>query len=169
VTPVERDATRAPAPATTPTPAAPRVAPAPVAPRTAPGTERVAPGVDTTVPAAPAAPAPDRLRFGTPPTPEEELFKPRRPDSEVESVLPIGKALPLPFDAAKKAGPEVGRADARKGVLNLFPPPPEKETKLARDIGKAAQPDCRDAYAALGLLAVPFLLKDALTDAGCRW
>ena len=57
----------------------------------------------------------------------------------------------------------------RKGVLNLFSPPPEKESKLAKDIQKAAQPDCRNAYAGMGLLAAPFLLWDSVTDTGCRW
>ena len=82
--------------------------------------------------------------------------------------MPIGKAPRLDLKDEKGA-PVAGRSDSRKGVLNLFPPPPEKEPKLARDIQKAAQPDCRDAYAGLGLLAVPFLLKDTLTDTGCRW
>jgi hypothetical protein len=115
---------------------------------------------------APSSEAP--LRFGTPPSPEEELFKARKPGTEVESVLPIGKAPALNLDKGKPDA-VAGRSDARKGVLNLFPPPPEKESKLARDIQKAAQPDCRDAYAAMGLFAVPLLLKDTITDTGCRW
>ncbi len=30
-------------------------------------------------------------------------------------------------------------------------------------------PDCRTAYAGLGLLAIPLLIKDTITDSGCRW
>ena len=82
--------------------------------------------------------------------------------------MPIGKA-PRPDLKNEKERAVAGRSDTRKGVLNLFPPPPEKESKLARDIKKAAQPDCRDAYAGMGLLAAPFLLFDTVTDTGCRW
>jgi len=109
------------------------------------------------------------LRFGTPPTPEEELFKPRKPGNEVESVMPVGKAPRIVPNEAKPDTAIARRPDTRKGVLNLFPPPPEKESKLGRDIQKAAQPDCRNAYAGMGLLAAPFLLWDSVTDTGCRW
>jgi len=35
---------------------------------------------------------------------------------------------------------------------------------------KAAKPDCRTAYAGMGLLAVPALVAAAVSDdAGCRW
>jgi hypothetical protein len=67
------------------------------------------------------------------------------------------------------------RENEREGRPGLVPfgfaPPPaeERKSRLARDIEKAAQPDCRDAYAAMGLLGLPFLLKDTLTDTGCRW
>jgi hypothetical protein len=34
---------------------------------------------------------------------------------------------------------------------------------------KALKPDCRDAYASMGLLAVPALVVSAVGDGGCRW
>ena len=102
---------------------------------------------------------------------DEEAFKPRAPESPSGNLPPPGQAPRFNFDNSRKPGPDVGRSDGRKGVIpfNLFPPPPEPESKLGRAIQKAGQPDCRDAYAGLGLLAVPFLLKDTMTDTGCRW
>jgi hypothetical protein len=45
----------------------------------------------------------------------------------------------------------------------------EYETPLGRTIANAARPDCRVARAGMGLLAVLFLVKDAITHDGCRW
>ena len=45
----------------------------------------------------------------------------------------------------------------------------EKETELGMSIAKAARPDCRSAHSNKGLLAIPFLIKDAVTDSGCKW
>ncbi len=45
----------------------------------------------------------------------------------------------------------------------------EYETPLGRAIANSARPDCRVARAGMGLLAVLFLVKDAITDDGCRW
>ena len=57
-----------------------------------------------------------------------------------------------------------------RGVLNLVPPPPiERKDKLAEDIAKAAKPDCRTAYAGLGLLAVVPLVASAVGNGGCNW
>jgi hypothetical protein len=30
-------------------------------------------------------------------------------------------------------------------------------------------PDCRTAYAKMGLLAIPLLIRDTITDSGCKW
>ncbi len=108
-----------------------------------------------------------RLKFGAPDDPDD-IFKPRA-SPPVGVVPPPGQAPRFNFDAAKKPDPEIGRSDGRKGIFNLNPPPRDAESKLGRAIQKATQPDCRDAYAAMGLLAVPFLLKDTITDTGCRW
>ncbi|WP_155419260.1 hypothetical protein [Chromobacterium subtsugae] len=46
---------------------------------------------------------------------------------------------------------------------------PEK-ARLARNINRAERADCAKAYANLGLLAAPMLLKDAFDkDNGCKW
>jgi hypothetical protein len=45
----------------------------------------------------------------------------------------------------------------------------ETETAAARAIAKAAKPDCLQAYAGLGLLAIIPLIRDAATNSGCTW
>src|SRR5438067_1177467 len=55
-------------------------------------------------------------------------------------------------------------------VVLPFPLPiPEKKSKEANAIEKAIKPDCRTAYAGLGLLAVPALAAAAITGERCRW
>jgi hypothetical protein len=41
--------------------------------------------------------------------------------------------------------------------------------KFAEEIGHANRGDCSFGHAHLGILAIPFLLKDTLTDEGCKW
>lgn len=60
-------------------------------------------------------------------------------------------------------------AQGPRGLLPVLPHPPEAPSKLARDIQKAGQPDCRQAYGGMGLLAVVPLLSDTVRDKGCRW
>jgi hypothetical protein len=125
---------------------------------TRPPTPREAPGVE---------PLP-RLQFGTP-SDADDVFKPRTPSA---GDVPTGRAPRLDLDSTRKPGRDGAPTDSRRTSvvpLNLSPPPPEPESKLGRAIQKAAQPDCRDAYAGMGLLAIPFLLKDTVTDTGCRW
>ena len=55
------------------------------------------------------------------------------------------------------------------GVLPFPLPVPEKKSKEATAMEKAIKPDCRTAYAGLGLLAVPALAAAAITGEGCRW
>ena len=40
---------------------------------------------------------------------------------------------------------------------------------MADAIDKAQKPDCRDAYAAMGLLAVVPLVASTAGNGGCRW
>jgi len=165
-------------PAASPTPEREAVPPLRAAPETTvPPAERPA-GTSTAPQSAPAAtssrpqaaPAEERLRFGTPPAPpEEEIFRQRRdvvtPPSEPGGTPHIDR------EAARERAREIasGRTGSR-GVFNLpLPVPPEKKTKEAIAIEKAARPDCREAYSGMGLLAVPVLVANAITDSGCKW
>ncbi|KVX16587.1 hypothetical protein WL01_16230 [Burkholderia ubonensis] len=43
------------------------------------------------------------------------------------------------------------------------------DATLARGMSEARRADCRNAYAGMGLLAIPALAIDAVRDAGCKW
>jgi hypothetical protein len=106
-------------------------------------------------------------RFGTPDA-DEEIFKPRR-----DVGTPPSEAPRIDLDAArKKAAREVVSEGAgSRGIFTIpSPPPPEKKTKEAMAMEKALKPDCRTAYASMGLLAVPVLVASAIAaDGSCRW
>jgi hypothetical protein len=131
-------------------------------PSTAPaGRSGDTPAARETVP--PSGPA--RLNFGAQPAVDDDLRQLVEPPS---TTLAAPGARPrLSFE--RPPAPHGIGSSAGLVQLNIAPPAPEPESKLARDIQKAAKPDCRDAYAGLGLLAVPLLLADAVTDKGCRW
>ncbi|VVE78498.1 hypothetical protein [Pandoraea sputorum] len=40
---------------------------------------------------------------------------------------------------------------------------------LDREMSKAARGDCRNRYSQMGLLAIPMLAVDALSQSGCQW
>jgi len=111
--------------------------------------------------APPSGPA--RLNFGAQPAVDDDLRQLVEPPSA--TLAAPGTRPRLSFE--RPAAPRGSGAGLVQ--LNVAPPAPEPESKLARDIQKAAKPDCRDAYAGLGLLAVPVLIANAITDKGCRW
>ena len=154
-----------PGPASVPGEMAPRLE----RPATPPAAPAAAP---TTRPPARAEPVPaeplPRLRLGAP-EPDESIFKPRR-----EVVTPPtepGGAPHIDREASRQRAREIAaRGLESRGVFTLpIPPPPERESKEGRAIDKATKPDCRTAYAGLGLLAVPVLVANAITDSGCKW
>ncbi|MWA18788.1 hypothetical protein GPJ57_13120 [Burkholderia pseudomallei] len=76
----------------------------------------------------------------------------------------LGAARPLRQAAATAA---IGAMGASSGVT-----PARAETAtstLARTMSKASRADCRNAHAGMGLLAIPALALDAVTDTGCKW
>jgi hypothetical protein len=157
--PVELPAPRrAPVEAVAP---APRVAPVDSAPA----------GVSGKPPAArtetPASGDPQRLRFGAPSV-EDEIFGTKRDGPAAESGAPPAVTV----ESMKRRAREIAaEGSGSRGVLNMIPPPPvEKKDKLAEDIAKAAKPDCRTAYAGLGILAVvPLVASSVGNNGGCNW
>jgi len=118
--------------------------------------------------AAPPAAAPSRSESlpsrpnGSPES--EDIFKPR---SDMPEAAPH-----IDLDAAKKRAVRemAGEGAGSPGVLPFPLPIPEKKTKEANALEKAAKPDCRTAYAGMGLLAVPALVAATVSDnGGCRW
>lgn len=75
---------------------------------------------------------------------------------------------PLNLQLVRPRGGELSGRMA-PGALPLLPRPPERPSKLANDIEKAARRDCRTAHAGMGLLAAVPLAVDALSGAGCKW
>ena len=166
-------------PVETPAPRREPAAAAPQLPRAAPAAEpRSPPGeiispVERAAPVAPALPQPQRAapvppsRLGTPDA-DEEIFQPRRDVGARPSEAPR-----IDLDAArKKAAREIVReGSGSRGVFTIpSPPRPEKKSKEAMAMEKAIKPDCRTAYANMGLLAVPVLVASAIAaDGSCRW
>ena len=169
---IEREA---PAPAAS-SPRTPPVAPAPRVERVAPPSAAppaLAPDRPSAVPPArietPSGESPPRLRFGAP-DPGDEIFKSR---NEIAPPGADSKGTPrLDLEAVRQRTREVASEGAGyRGFVPALPPPPplDKKSKLAEAIDKAQKPDCRDAYAAMGLLAVPALVASTVANGGCRW
>ncbi|MEP7182774.1 MAG: hypothetical protein ABI886_11345, partial [Betaproteobacteria bacterium] len=139
-----------------------RIAGAPAVDRTfAPQGEFAAPG--TAARAGPSAPSAGERLFA----PGRDVFTPAEPAAP--GTAP-GAAPRLDLAATRSLAREINRAPPSRGKpLILLPPPAERESRLGRAIADAAQPDCRVAFAGLGLLAIPILLMEAVTDTGCRW
>lgn len=143
---------------------------APASTRPAPASEGAVPAPDArTAPAARSAPAtagqPPRLRLGTP-GPDEDIFKPRR-----DVAAPGEDGAPrIDMEGARQRAREIAsETTSTRGILPALPPPPERQSKESHALEKAIKPDCRTAYAGMGLLAVPVLVASAIGDAGCRW
>lgn len=120
-------------------------------------------------PDASAAPKADtelpRLRLGAP-AGDDDIFKPRRD----AGATPGDGAPALDLDAARKRAREIAsEATGTRGILPALPPPPERKSKESIALEKAIKPDCRTAYAGMGLLAVPALVASTIGDGGCRW
>jgi hypothetical protein len=74
----------------------------------------------------------------------------------------------LNLDLVRPRGGPIS-AQGSRGLLPMMPVPPDTRSKLADDLKNAAKPDCRTAYAGMGVLAAVPLAADALRDKGCRW
>ena len=146
--------------------------PAEIRPSDAPATppvpaERNAPPRIEREPAVTAEPTP-RLQPG-PSAGGEDIFKPRR-DVAPPSSEP-GSAPRIDLDAARRRAREIAVEGSGPRRLLPFPMPPkeERKSKEAIAIEKALAPDCRTAYAGLGLAAIVPLLGSAIGEGGCKW
>jgi hypothetical protein len=109
-----------------------------------------------------------RPRTGAPDG-RDDMFRPR-PDANAPAAPP-GAAPRLNLDAIRQRAREIAtEGSGSRGLLPLqIAVPLDKKSKLSEGIEKAIKPDCRSAYADMGLLAVPALVAGAVADAGCRW
>ena len=111
-----------------------------------------------TAPRVPAEAAPSPFR--TPPA--------ARPGAE-SSYDPTAPSLDT--DALRRRAAQLGREGTGNRALLPFPmpAPPEKKGKMETAIEKARKPDCRTAYAEMGLLAVVPLIANEFGEGSCRW
>ncbi|HSM22651.1 MAG TPA: hypothetical protein VK876_10645, partial [Rubrivivax sp.] len=98
------------------------------------------------------------------------------PDAGPEGGRDVAAAPSAPASAPPRLNLELPRLrggslsqHGSPGVLELLPRPPERPSKLAREIEKTARDDCRQAYGGAGLLAVVPLLVDSVRQDGCKW
>lgn len=102
-------------------------------------------------------------------------------DTGIETAPPSPHATPATApDATTPAGSGLDLAAARRQARDLGrqPAPPPRlagtgqapgDTPLARNIARAARPDCRTVHGDTGLLALPLLIIDTATGHGCAW
>jgi len=100
------------------------------------------------------------------------------PDAGASAGHDLAAAPSLPASSPRLTldlTPRRGGASSAQGsrglspLSPLLPHPAETRPKLAEGIEKAAKPDCRQAYAGMGLLGAGALVLDTLRDKGCRW
>jgi hypothetical protein len=139
-----------------------------------------APGIDRPDPRAPVESAPatsidptiriDPRDRGTP-SPSASPFRRGRegdfPSGRDDSAYDPTKPQ-LDVDAMRKRAAQLGVGN--RAVLPFpMPADPERKTKEQIAIEKARKPDCRNAYAGLGLLAVVPLIANEFGEGNCRW
>lgn len=101
------------------------------------------------------------------------------PGMVADSVKPRGATPPpeggarprIDLDSIRGRAREIASegSGARRLLPFPMPPQPEYKSKEARAIEKALKPDCRTAYADMGLAAVAPLVWSAVTENGCKW
>src|SRR5579862_3007712 len=142
--------------------AEPRVEPQPAQQREAPqGTQREAPSREAPSPRPVPGPAPSG-----PAAPSE--FR-KRPDEPASDYDPFS-SKDLDVDAMRRRAGQLARGSGNTALLP-FPMPavPPKKSKMEEAIENARKPDCRTAYANMGLLAVVPLVANEFGEGTCRW
>jgi len=166
-----------PPPVTVPAPAAP-AAPA-VAPQAQPRAEpRVEPSAEPAAPAqresaptieksAPRESSPFRAQPApVPGLPSETRKQGEEPSSDYDPF----SSNPLDLDAIRRRAAQLARGSGNTALLPFpMPPVPPKKSKMEEAIENARKPDCRTAYAQLGLAAIIPLVANEFGEGTCRW
>lgn len=114
---------------------------------------------------------------------DSDIFGPKRDGMLVPPVLGAGALTAAPSDSAtitpkldldgirNRARAITSEGSGRRTLLPFPLAPPVVIKKNIEQIFDKAlkRPDCRDTYAALGLAAVIPLVRDAVTENGCKW
>ena len=79
-----------------------------------------------------------------------------------------GQGKHLDYDAIKKSARAIAGELAERPMPGAGKSVSEAE-KFANAVANAKRGDCRTEKVGLGLIGIPFLLKDTLTGTGCKW
>ena len=164
----------------TPTAEVPRLAP-PVPPAAPAATDRVAEPVRTPPPPSavstaaptPVLPGPSRVAPGVSggTGTGDDILAPRGAMAPPSATAP-GSAPRIDLDSVRQRAREIAREGM--GARTLLPFDVKGKEAIKRKEQQAfdkalKRPDCRDAYAGMGLAAVVPLLWDAVSEKGCKW
>ena len=157
------------------------------------------PRADAIVPRMESAPVaspgqPDAREIAQPPASQEPPRAPASATERVPAPRAPAEAAPSPFrappaarpgaestydptapsldtDALRRRAAQLGREGSGNRALLPFPmpAPPERKGQMEAAIEKARKPDCRKAYAEMGLLAVVPLIANEFGEGKCRW
>ena len=160
--PVEVPAPVAPAPAVAPQ-AEPRAEPAQAQQREAPQTLERAPATRESPSFRPVpVPVPGPSAPGVP---GEARKRGDEPSSNYDPFAPG-----LDVDAMKRRAGQMARGTGNSALLPFaMPAVPPKKSKMEQAIENARKPDCRTAYAELGLAAIVPLVANEFGEGNCRW
>jgi hypothetical protein len=102
-----------------------------------------------------------------PGTPSEFRKRGEEPSSDYD---PFAGPKELDIDAMKRRASQLARGSGNSALLPFpMPPVPPKKSKMEQAIENARKPDCRTAYADLGLAAVVPLVANEFGEGNCRW
>ena len=162
--------------ASTPTAQVPRMAPlAPAATERAPEPVRTAipPALPSAASTVPALPATSRVTPGALDRPGAAGDAPGALATRPSTPTPAAGSAPrIDLDAVRQRAREIGREGSGPRTLLPFNVKPREDTrnKEQQAFDKALKrPDCKEAYASMGLAAVVPLLWDAVSEKGCKW
>ena len=92
------------------------------------------------------------------------------PEAPAGKSLATGTTSSIDWEAAHSIARETGRMSMTEfEVQDLRFKSRALYLKNHLGITRAPRPHCSTAYANSGLFAIPFLLKDTITDSGCTW
>jgi hypothetical protein len=87
------------------------------------------------------------------------------------SAPPGGQDVSIDIETARDAARRLAASQVRTGERRYADAPSalDQATPLGSAIARSSRPDCRDAHAGAGLLAIPLLAADAIRSKGCKW
>lgn len=75
----------------------------------------------------------------------------------------------LDYSVIGKTVKEISAQHQKKKVLPGTTKQLTEAEKFEQAVGKSGRGDCKTEHSHLGILAIPMLIKDAVTDTGCKW